>query len=206
MTSVLSGAKSSRPSKIWRVTRNDSPSVVLTGSSDTESAPRPKTKVSVPAPPPPPPPPPWMVPPPPQPATPSSVAPARPAPLNLRKSRRLMWMLFLAKACSLLTPSDEISALRRTVSFALPRRHLEERAPRVLAPSQPVGRVVGLARGLRQAVPGGAGEHQLDGTVQVYPVSHGDVDWRDPRPRPHCPTHDFPAVHQVRDAALLDLG
>ena len=40
ITSVLSGAKSSRPSKIWRVTLEDSASVVLTGGpAMTESAP-----------------------------------------------------------------------------------------------------------------------------------------------------------------------
>src|ERR671916_479619 len=117
------------------------------GSSATGSVPWPQVKM-FPPPPPAPPPPPWICPPPPHPATPSNTAPVRPVPLSLRKSRRLIRMVFFrAKMCSLLPLLMEC-LLEGTVTPALPRRHLEERAARLLAAAQPVGRVVCLPGGL----------------------------------------------------------
>src|SRR5918993_2855825 len=63
------------------------------GSSPAESAPLPKMNVLLPPPPPPP-----MVPPPPHPAIPTRATPARPAPLSLRKSRRLSVIVSCVRA------------------------------------------------------------------------------------------------------------
>src|SRR5918998_3491115 len=97
-------------------------------------------------------------------------------------------------------------ALTGTVTFALPRRYLEERPPGLLPAPQPVGRVVGLPGWLGQPILRATREHQRSGAPQIYPVPHRDVDRRDLRPRPHDPTHDLPAMHEVGHAPPLHPG
>src|ERR671913_222936 len=106
-------------------------------------------------------------------------------------------------------PSNPVGCIIRvpdTVTKALSRRHLEERAPDLLPAAQPVCRVVGLAGGLGQTIFRAASENELDGTAQIYPVPYRDVDRRDPVAGPHGPPHDLPAVHHVRGVALLHPG
>src|SRR5215213_9958450 len=97
---------------------NDSPSVAVMGSRVTESAPLPKTNVL------PPPPPPPMVPPPPQPAKPSNVTPVRPAPLNRKKSLRLILLSPLVRAKVIPFPIATLFSYGPTVRTDDPAPHV----------------------------------------------------------------------------------
>src|SRR5215212_8408387 len=77
-------------------------------------------------------------------------------------------------------------------------------AARLLPAPQPVGCVVGLPGGLRQPVLRAAGEHELDGTPQVDPTAHRNIDGGNSLPRPEDLPYYLPTVYEVRGASLLD--
>src|SRR5918993_613767 len=76
-------------------------------------------------------------------------------------------------------------------------------AARLLSAPQSARGVVRLARTLGQTVLRATREHELDGTPQVDPIAHRNVDRGDSVPRPENLADDLSTMHEIRGATLL---